>query len=101
MEVVGPLVVVFLVVLVVIALSSGGKPRNPVKTEERTTSFWGTQFRKIKYHDTGKEVRQEKRQGFFGGTVKKTFVDKQCYRCGNMVASDEQGQYHCCGRVFR
>jgi hypothetical protein len=75
--------------------------RNPTKTEKRWTSWTGARKRKIKYHDSGKEVRQSTRRGLFGRSVKKTYVDKKCHRCHGMVKSDAQGLYHCCGRTFR
>jgi len=74
--------------------------RNPIKTETNHINIWGTEKRKIKYHDSGKEVRQSYGCSLFG-TKKTTCVDKECYSCGSMVRSDKKGKYHCCGRTFK
>jgi hypothetical protein len=76
--------------------------RNPVKTVEEWEDWTGKKVRRIKYNDTGKEVRQEKRRTWFGRREKKIYVEKRCHRCRRMVQPDQYACYYCpCGREFR
>ena len=93
----GMLVFIVIVVIIIVVV----RRRKPTKTDTRYTSFWGTKKRKIKYHDSGKVVRQSRRFDCFGRNVKKTYVEKKCFRCGRMVRAGANGKFHCCNRTFR
>ena len=76
--------------------------RKPNRVDTRYTDIWGRRRRRIKYNDTGKVVNQTRTKNWRGQSVKTTFVDKRCFRCGAKVTRVKNGVYHCkCGNRFK
>jgi hypothetical protein len=91
-----------IVVVLVLAIRFLFFRRRPVRIDTRYRDFWGRGHRRIHYNDTGKVVNQTRAYNWRGRFVKKTYVEKRCFRCGARVTTVKNGIYRCkCGNRFK